>query len=330
MSFHPTRLTTFNSIANATAAMAFSGVFAFAGPVAAATHDSNEGRASDSPKPSMASGTGEAQRAQQGESLAKQLPDRYKLSNWMGKSVQTPGGDKVGTVEELIMDDLGRVRYVVLKSEFSARGEGPGLVAVPTGHFRYPLARAEHLVLAVTPQKVQAAPTFDGADYPDMGHPDISSVIITYWLPEDAARQAQSGTGAARPGMHGGQEGQPEGAAGTGQQQAGATGDRTTTFDPNRDMVYLSQERTRLFEKLDDNEDGVIDRQEAEDHERLSEHFSEVDTYGNQAITRSEFAAFEIKDEATKAQDQAKGRNSEQRQDQPGMTSGDRAQGTTP
>jgi hypothetical protein len=83
----------------------------------------------------------------------------------------------------------------------------------------------------------------------------------------------------------------PEGA---GKQQAAELGDYDIDqYEPNRDVINLSQQQGALFEQLDDDGNDVISRQEAHDHVRLAQRFDQVDTYGNQAITRSEFAAFE-------------------------------------
>jgi hypothetical protein len=238
------------------------------------------------------------QGGESGKPLTKRLPDRYQISNWLGKSVQNREGKELGTVKELVMDDMGRLRFVILQSELLADNKAGDQVAVPVGHFVYPLAREEHLVFDVSPTRVQQAPAFGATGgTPDMGHPQVSRVIIAYWVPEDAKRQAE---GEQQAQQQGGRQGQQQQAGQMGQQQPGQQ-DRQQAgagmFDPNRDMVYLPPEKTQLFERLDRNNDGVIDRQEAQQHDELSQRFDQVDAYGNQAITRSEFAAFEIEGE---------------------------------
>ncbi len=210
---------------------------------------------------------------QQGDMpLVKRLPERYRLSTWIGKSVQNRNGDELGTVEELVMDDLGRVRYVVMQSQLLTDSKRSDRVAVPVGHFVYPLARKDHLIFDTTPGRMKNAPSFGAAAMPDMGRHEVSSLIIAYWLPEgdsETPGQAQD--------------------AKQGQRQTGK-GD----YDPNRDMINLTPRKTALFNELDQDNDGAISREEAEAHERLSQQFDAVDTYGNEAITRSEFSAFEL------------------------------------
>jgi len=244
------------------------------------------------------------QGAQQGDKgLVKRLPERYKLSTWMGKQVENPGGETLGTVKDLVMDDLGQVRYVVMSSELFADERKGDLVAVPAGHFKYPLAREDSLVLDVTPQHVQGAPTFGATDWPDMGHEEISTVIVTYWVPEEGAQQGQA---MAAEDHDSGQDA-AAGAQAEGQRQAGTGGG----MQAEQGMTRLSKEQRQAFQRLDANNNGVIERDEAKTHDRLSQQFDRVDTYGNKAITRGEFAAFEIKEEAETGEQQG--------QDQQGM-----------
>jgi hypothetical protein len=244
-----------------------------------------------------------AQQGQQGggtdQPLTKQLPGRYQVSNWLGKSVKNRDGKELGSVKELVMDDMGRLRFVILQSQLLADNKAGDQVAVPVGHFVYPLAREEHLVFDVSPDQVQKAPAFGATGgAPNMGQPQVSRIIIAYWLPEDVRQQAQADEQGQQQDPQAQQQGAQQGQQ--AQQQAGPQGQQAGTgmFDPNRDMVYLPPEKTRLFERLDRNNDGVISREEAQQHDELEQRFEEVDSYGNERITRSEFAAFEIQDDS--------------------------------
>lgn len=232
---------------------------------------------------------------QSGKSITERLPDRYQLSTWMDKTVKNSQGEKLGTVEELVMDDVGRLRYVILKSDQLTDNKDGNLVAVPAGHFQYPLARKDHLVLEASSQQMQDAPKFsENRDMPNVGRPEISSVIIAYWVPEEGAGGNQGGQTAGQ------SAGQTAGQSGSGQNQQ-QTAANEYGYDGNRDIIKLSDRKSELFNELDKNDSGAIERSEAEGHEELSQRFSEADTYGNEAITRSEFAAFELKDDKSDA-----------------------------
>lgn len=236
---------------------------------------------------------------QSGKSITERLPDRYQLSNWMDKTVKNTQGEKLGKVEELVMDDVGRLRYVILKSDKLTDNKDGNLVAVPAGHFQYPLAREDHLVLEASSQQMQDAPKFsENRDMPNVGRPEVSSVIIAYWVPEDASggKQGQSA---------GTKQDQTASKSGSSQKQQ-QTASNEYGYDGNRDMIKLSERKSELFNELDKNDSGAIERSEAQGHEELSQRFSEADTYGNEAITRSEFAAFELKDDKSNVSDKSR------------------------
>ena len=333
------RVVPFTRFASA-AALAAAGVCFTAGPLSAATATGAEGPdASTQQTPKAGDGasqptaTGSKQTDKSGQRPIAQLPDRYKVSAWIGKSVKSADGEELGTVEEMIMDDFGLVRYVVMKSDQLASEKKGDLVAVPTGLFE-PLKREQsHLVLDVPSSHMSGAPSFSSSEYPNMGQESVSTLIVTYWVPEDAAgAQDESGQGsgarndaqtasASSDNGSSGQRGADRSAGSDGmradrqdqdgapeehpfrtpgsameQQFASKSGDGSQRYEPNRQMVYLPQEKAQLFDKLDEDRDGVIGRNEAEANTRLSRQFDEINSFANQGISRSEFAAFEIKD----------------------------------
>ena len=207
-----------------------------------------------------------------GGGVAQRLPEVYKMTGWIGKQVKNEQGDTLGKVKDMVMDDAARIRYAII--ERSEAQEGRNMVAVPINHFRYPRDEQSGLVLNVSQQQIQQAPGgFAGGDYPNMGNPQWDAVVITYWIPEQERQQAQARM----------QE---------QQQRAGAYG-----MDPDR--TYLPQQKEQLFSRLDQNSNSVIERQEAQANEQVADQFADLDTYRNDRITRSEFAAFELQEEQT-------------------------------
>jgi len=237
---------------------------------------------------SSASGKGSESKRQ---SLADRLPDEYKVSSWIGKTVKNDQGQKLGTVKDLVMDDFGQVQYVIMqrneptpKGQWQGWAKGSGnLVAVPIGHFQYPDNKQAALTLDVSPEQVAQAPYFNSQAWPNMGNDTWTGAIITYWVPR-------------------GQQG--EQAATAQNQPSGQGASASRSVQPNRDMVYLPKDQEQLFEKLDSNADGAIERNEAQSNKRLSQNFDRIDSYDNGRITRSEFAAFEAKPQGSAAQGQ--------------------------
>lgn len=196
---------------------------------------------------------------QAGSALAQGLPAPYRLSSWLGKPVQNADGESLGKVEEIVMDDAGIVRYVIVQRPDSAGGDAQR-VAVPLGHFNYRVGKSPELTIGVSAAHMQAAPAFAADSWPNLGEPQWDTLVVSYWVSPTAG-------------------------------QAGGS----QNFEANRDMVYLSEEKEALFSRLDEDDDAAIEWEEAKQHERLAREFDRIDSYSNDRITRSEFAAFEVR-----------------------------------
>jgi hypothetical protein len=226
-------------------------------------------------------GAGNSSAADAGDSGAKQgqagqagvekaLPAPYRLSSWIGKTVSTGDGKKLGEVQELVMDDAAIVRYVIVKRATEWDPE-QSLVAVPLGHFSYRPGKSPELSLDISAAHMRSAPAFAASGWPNMGDPAWTTMVFTFWRAPEAAMQA--------------------GREQAGQQQAGT--EQAVSYAPNRDMIYLSQEQEQLFDRLDEDKDGAIQRDEAQRNDRLANRFDELDSYVNDQLTRSEFSMFE-------------------------------------
>jgi hypothetical protein len=254
--------------------------------------------------------TGQAA-GQESKGPAGSLPDAYKISSWIGESVRNNAGDSLGTVNELVIDDTGRLRFVIMESELLAAEQPGNLIAVPIGHFVYrasPSKDESRLVLDASPGRLQGAPSFHSSAWPNMGDREWDAAIITYWVPVEALKQSTAGQADATGGGRGqddqqtartpddreSRQAQGSRQSEGGQESARAGDSESQFFSANRDMIYLPEKKERLFDRLDANNDGAIDPDEAQAHSDLAEKFDRVDTYGNDRITRSEFAAFEI------------------------------------
>ncbi|MCF7989469.1 MAG: PRC-barrel domain-containing protein [Thiohalocapsa sp.] len=225
--------------------------------------------------------------AGQPEQFVNRLPERYKLSNWLGKSVVNSQGETLGRVEDLVIDDLGMARYIVLETEVLGEEHADRLIAVPAGHFSYPPVREGSLVLDVSLGRFTRAPRFGTAGWPNMGEKTFSSVVVGYWLPEEASDRYGSQDG-------GDASAEAKRAADKTQGSEPRADGQPREFHPDRDTTYLSADKRLLFVTLDRNRDGVIDRDEAARNHIVSAQFEAIDTFANDVITRSELAAVEI------------------------------------
>ena len=202
------------------------------------------------------------------------LPPSYRVSAWLGKPVLSQAGEQIGSVRDMVLDDRGRFRYVIIESKALTEGEADDYLIVPMAHFRYRNGGEQGLVLDAQTAAITDAPRFTAGTLPMQPLRAWETVVIAYWLPKDAA----SGPSAGRP---------------ADTEARGGSGYAMRVATPDGDMVYLRKEDIAAFERLDSNADGAISRDEAAAEPALAERFERIDTYGNGRISPAEFALFE-------------------------------------
>jgi sporulation protein YlmC with PRC-barrel domain len=103
-------------------------------------------------------------------------------SSITGDEVRNPKHDKLGSIEDLMLDtQSGQVRYVVLSSG-GFLGMGDRLFAVPWKALKLDAAN-KCFVLDVELERLKAAPGFDKDNWPNMADTTWSSSIDTYYGP---------------------------------------------------------------------------------------------------------------------------------------------------
>jgi sporulation protein YlmC with PRC-barrel domain len=101
----------------------------------------------------------------------------------VGSSVQNPKGEKIGSIEDMVIDlESGRVAYVAL-SYGGVLGIGDKLFAVPFDAFKTGHDTNNNIlfVLDLTKDKLENAPGFDKNHWPDFANPDWRNQIDTYY-----------------------------------------------------------------------------------------------------------------------------------------------------
>lgn len=97
-----------------------------------------------------------------------------------GSTVENTNGDKLGHIEEIMIDKIsGRVGYAVLNYG-SFLGMGGKLFALPWDTLKYDTARDAY-VIGIPEEQLKNAPSFDSATWPDMGDPTWGKSIHDYY-----------------------------------------------------------------------------------------------------------------------------------------------------
>lgn len=99
-----------------------------------------------------------------------------RVSQLIGKDVRNPQGEKLGEINDLIIDVNNEVIHYAILSFGGMMGLGDKLFAYPLTVFRHALDRDE-LVLDVDKERLRKAPGFERNRWPDWGAPDYNSSV---------------------------------------------------------------------------------------------------------------------------------------------------------
>jgi sporulation protein YlmC with PRC-barrel domain len=113
----------------------------------------------------------QSQSQQSGSTNAPGQPQRInKCSSLIGTTVENQQGDKLGKIDEVVVDfDTGRVSYCVLSVEHKLFGQ-PKYIAVPLAAFQ-PSPDGDRLILNADKDKMAQAQGFDRNNWPSVTNP---------------------------------------------------------------------------------------------------------------------------------------------------------------
>lgn len=113
-------------------------------------------------------------------------------STLMGEKIINPAGEKLGTLEDIVVDlESGRIAYGVL-SFGGILGIGDKLFAIPWHSLMVDLDNRQ-IVLDVPKEKLERAPGFDKNNWPDMASEEFSTQVHSYYGVEPYRSESYSG-----------------------------------------------------------------------------------------------------------------------------------------
>ena len=116
----------------------------------------------------------------------------------VGSNIQNTKGEKVGSIDDLVIDlQSGKVRYVAV-AVGGVLGVGEKLFAVPFEEFKTAHDTSNNIlfVLDISKERLENAPGFDKNHWPDFASPEWRNQIDTYYHRTSASRPADQRTGA--------------------------------------------------------------------------------------------------------------------------------------
>lgn len=121
-----------------------------------------------------------------GEQIPFGLETPKRASDFMGKTVKNNNNDSIGSIQDLVTDDNGTLRYAIL-SHGGFLGIGDKLIPIPLKALR--LNPDKELVLNINKQTLEKAPSFDAKQWPNFSQPQWYTRTYTYWKVEPDAEQ---------------------------------------------------------------------------------------------------------------------------------------------
>jgi len=109
----------------------------------------------------------------------------YRASKLVGMSVRNDQNERVGTIDDLVINmDNGQIAYAALGFG-GVLGLGEKLFAVPFNQFKFDNDKNDpHFVLNVSRDRLKAAPGFDKNHWPDLADPNWSQAVDKYYRTE--------------------------------------------------------------------------------------------------------------------------------------------------
>lgn len=122
------------------------------------------------------------------QSAAEQSARDLRASKVIGMTVRNAQGEKLGKIDDLVMDvHNDRVAYAVL-SFGGALGLGAKLFAYPLALFQPAAGRADEMVLNVDKDRLKSAPGFETKNWPDWNKDKYRSDVDRYFGPTVTAK----------------------------------------------------------------------------------------------------------------------------------------------
>jgi sporulation protein YlmC with PRC-barrel domain len=118
---------------------------------------------------------------QQGPVLAGDLPVRgpIRLSKLMKATVRNNFGEDLGTIEDVITDQNGKLDYVIL-SHGGILGIGEKLIPIPIQAVQ-PSDKEQTVMVNVAKNALEKAPSFDAKNWPNFSQPAWRQKTYTYY-----------------------------------------------------------------------------------------------------------------------------------------------------
>jgi sporulation protein YlmC with PRC-barrel domain len=116
----------------------------------------------------------------------------HRASEVMGLTVKDKNGEKLGEVEDIVINDRGQAQYIIL-SHGGVLGIGDKLIPIPYKASRLDVEKDALVLENVDKQMLERAPNFDKKDWKNIGEPEWDRKVYGYYGQEPTYGQDPTG-----------------------------------------------------------------------------------------------------------------------------------------
>lgn len=128
----------------------------------------------------------------QGSEMSPVFENTPRATALIGKEVRSAENERLGTIDDLVIDRRGRVSHIVL-SRGGVMGIGNELVAVPISGTDLKVNDEGRVVAAIDKSTVDAAPGFSRNNWPDLSNARTGGEVRGYFGGGHPARDESMG-----------------------------------------------------------------------------------------------------------------------------------------
>jgi uncharacterized protein YrrD len=123
-----------------------------------------------------------------GQAFADQMKGQYgegkfketnRASEFMGKDVNDQSGENFGTVEDVVFDNQGTIKYIIL-SRGGVAGIGADLVPIPFKAEKFSF-QEDTIILSMDQQQLEKAPSFSSGEWDELSRQEFQQRVHGYY-----------------------------------------------------------------------------------------------------------------------------------------------------
>jgi sporulation protein YlmC with PRC-barrel domain len=116
--------------------------------------------------------------------------DHLRMGELIGKNVKDPAGEDLGSIEDVIVGQDGRVQHIII-SHGGVLGVGGSNTPVPWEAAQLRVEADDEVMASISKERLENAPSFTGDEYPNFADRQYDQQLRSYYGVEQQQPQQQ-------------------------------------------------------------------------------------------------------------------------------------------